>query len=94
MLLLIVLTAGLASGAAQSISPAPFSSFTSGTPTAETPDSVLTNNIVVILQTTVQSNRELNETTVAPILTELYEIIQQGQPDRNFTLTVKNITKV
>ncbi|KAM7379037.1 hypothetical protein PAMP_004612 [Pampus punctatissimus] len=104
MLLLILFAACLMTCAAQTTS---FSSSTTGMPTMQMtaftqpiqvtsvqplPDT--DDNVVAILQTAVQSYRELNETNFAPVLNKLYDIIQQLRPDLNFTLTVKNITKV
>ncbi|KAK6302390.1 hypothetical protein J4Q44_G00267450 [Coregonus suidteri] len=47
-----------------------------------------------ILQTAVQSYQELNETTVDPVLSQLYHIIRAQQPDLNIRLTVKTVQKV
>ncbi|GAA6222566.1 coiled-coil domain-containing protein 39 [Lates japonicus] len=105
MLLLLILFSGcLASCAAQTTS---FPFFTEGMSPMETtpltqsiqattvlPSSEPVNNVVAILQTAVQSSRELNETTVTPLLIKLHDIIQQLQPGLDFGLTVKKITQV
>ncbi|KAM8726831.1 uncharacterized protein AB9X84_000745 [Acanthopagrus schlegelii] len=102
MLLPILLAGCLASCAAQTtfypsfaipdVLPSPSAQpikATSVLPTSEPKD-----NVIVILQAAVQSSRELNETTIAPVLNRLYSIIQKLQPGLNFSLTVKNITRV
>ncbi|KAM7401012.1 hypothetical protein PAMA_005287 [Pampus argenteus] len=106
MLLLILFAACLIACAAQTTSP-PLISSTAGMPTMQMtaftqplqvtsvqPSPDAKDDVLAILQTAVQSYRELDETNIAPVLNKLYSIIQQLQPDLNFTLTVKNITKV
>ncbi|KAM3604212.1 uncharacterized protein V6R79_007889 [Siganus canaliculatus] len=64
-------------------------------PSPQTPDSTQQQyNGLAFIQAMVQSSLELNETSLHPILAELHSIISQNHPDLNFSLTVKNITKV
>ncbi|XP_037642485.1 classical arabinogalactan protein 7-like [Sebastes umbrosus] len=48
------------------------------------------DDVVAILLASVQSDLELNETTIDLILQELHNLY----PNLNFTLTVKNVTRV
>ncbi|XP_029560060.1 DCN1-like protein 1 isoform X1 [Salmo trutta] len=47
-----------------------------------------------ILRIAVTSYRELNKTTVDPVLSQLYDIIGAQQPDLDFQLTVKTVQKL
>ncbi|KAL7386387.1 hypothetical protein ABVT39_007637 [Epinephelus coioides] len=98
MLLLILFAGCLASCAAQTtsfpslVTEAPFSEPIQAT--SVQPASDPADNVVAILLTAVQSYHELNETTVGPVLHQLYTMIEQLRPDLNFSLSVKNITRV
>lgn len=104
MLLLILFVGYLASCAAQTTSsafstagtstttPAPFTgvnpSSTVVTPTQSA------NNVVALFEAAVRSNQELNEVTLALVMNQIRQTILLIQPQANFSLTLKNITRV
>ncbi|MED6291756.1 hypothetical protein CHARACLAT_026928 [Characodon lateralis] len=50
--------------------------------------------VIIFLQTAIKSHHELNETMLAQVLKTLQGLIQGLHPHTEFSLTLKNTTKV